>query len=100
MEIFVDAGMFELLVALGLVAVSRAVFRRRWLGVVFLVWAVLAPLILLFVARQELVRWLAVLCLVPALVNVATLAALMRRHDLGHLLSETPVAGRASASLK
>ena len=88
MEIFVDFGMFELLVALGLAAMSRAVFRRVWLGVLFLVWTAAAPAVLLFVARDELVRWIAVACLVPALVNVATLAMLMKRHDLGRLLSD------------
>jgi len=94
MEIFVDFGMFELAVALGIAAASRAVFRRRWLAALFLAWTALAPATLLFVARDELVRWIAVACLVPALVNVATLAMLMRRHDLGRLLSERPAVPR------
>lgn len=94
MEIFVDFGMFELLVALGLAAASRAVFRRRWTGALFLVWTVVAPAALLFVAPDELVRWIAVACLVPALVNVATIVMLMRRHDLGRLLSERPAVPR------
>jgi hypothetical protein len=90
MEIFVDFGLFELFVALGLAAASRVVFRRRWLAVLFLIWAALAPIALIFVARDEVVRWIAVTGLVPALVNVATLAILLKRHDLGRLLSERP----------
>jgi peptidoglycan/LPS O-acetylase OafA/YrhL len=92
MEVFVDLGMFELLVGLGLAAASRAVFRRRWLAALFLAWTALAPATLLFVARDEVIRWLAVGCLVPALVNVATLAMLLKRHDLGRLLNERPAA--------
>jgi hypothetical protein len=90
MEVFVDFGMFELLVAVGLAAASRVVFRRRWLAVLFLIWAALAPIALIFVARDELVRWIAIIGLVPALVNVATLAILLKRHDLSRLLSERP----------
>jgi hypothetical protein len=95
-EIFVDFGLFEMIVALGLAAASRTIFSRRWMAVCFLVFACAAPVALIVVAGNELVRWMAVACLVPALVNVATIATIMRRHDLAALLAQRPRARPAS----
>ena len=91
MEIFVDFGLFELLIALGLASASRTIFSHRRLAVLFLIWSVLAPIAVLVVARTELLRWLAMACLVPALINVAVIAALMRRHNLAELLTKKAV---------
>ena len=88
MEIFVDFGLFELLIALGLASASRTIFSHRRLAVLFLIWSALAPIAVLVVVRTELVRWLAVASLVPALINVAALVAVMRRHNLAELLSQ------------
>lgn len=87
MEIFVDFGLFELLIAVGLASLSRKIFSGRLSGVLFLVFSALAPVALLLVARTELLRWLAVVCLVPALINVTALAVIMRRHSLAELLA-------------
>ena len=88
MEIFVDFGLFELLIALGLASASRTIFSHRRLAVLFLIWSALAPIAVLVVVRTELVRWLAVASLVPALINVAALVAVMRHHNLAELLSQ------------
>jgi hypothetical protein len=70
-EIFVDFGLFELLVMLGLVAVARKIYARRVLGSLFLLASVLLPIVLLLLVRTELTRWLAAACVATALVNAA-----------------------------
>ena len=96
MEIFVDFGLFEVLVGLGLAAASRAIFARRRVGILFLVWASLAPIAVVFTAQSELARWIGVAALASALVNVATIATLIRRHDLAALLTRAPATRPAS----
>lgn len=98
-EIFVDFGLFELVVALGLSAASRAIFSHRRAGVAFLVVACAAPIALVVIESHERARWVAAVALATALVNVATIATLMRRYDLGALLTARPsAAGRAVAT--
>jgi len=71
MEIFVDFGLFEGLLMVGLAAVARKVYSRRVLGRLFLLASVLLPVLLLFLVRTELTRWLAAGSLATALVNAA-----------------------------
>lgn len=78
MEIFLDFGMFELLGALGLAALGRAIYRRPWLAFGFLAASVVAPLILIFIGAGELPRWLAAIALSTALVNASVIVSAQR----------------------
>jgi hypothetical protein len=91
MEIGFDFGLFEILAATALAWTARYVFKRRWLTIAFLVWSLLAPITLLFLVEGEGLRWLAVACLAPAAINVATMVLLMRRYDISELLSKKPI---------
>jgi len=71
LEIFVDFGLLEVMLALGLVTAARKIYSRKVLGGLFLLASVLLPLALLFLVRTELTRWLAAACLGTALVNAA-----------------------------
>ena len=98
MEIGIDFGLFELIVAALLSSTARLIFGRRWLTIAFLAWSVVGPLVLLFLVEGERLRWLVVACLVPAAVNVWTMIILMRRHDIGRLLNERTAGARAAHS--
>jgi hypothetical protein len=90
MEIFVDFGLFELLAATGLAIVARKIYTRRLPTFACLVLSVLAPMVLLFFVHAGLIRWIAVISLATALVNVSLIVLLVRRCDVSTLLAKQP----------
>jgi hypothetical protein len=81
-ETFLDFGLFELLVALGIVGLARVVFARRWLGVAFVMASIVAPAALFFLNQADVRRWLAVGCLGTALINSAVVLGALQRGDV------------------
>lgn len=92
MEIFVDFGVIELLAALGIAALSRVIYAKKILGILFLIVSVLAPLVLVIEERTHGQRFLAAVCLVTALVNAAVVAAVMQNGAMPRL--KLPPRGR------
>lgn len=100
MEVFVDFGLFELLAATGLAVVARKVYTRRWLAVACLILSLVAPVVLVFIINEGLIRWIAVICLATSLVNVSLIFLLIRRWDMSVLLAKQPASSPESSETK
>jgi hypothetical protein len=63
----------------GLAALSRRIFSKRLLGIVFLIVSLAAPVALAVMAAGPTQRWIAIGCLATALVNASAIAAVLQR---------------------
>lgn len=90
MEVFVDFGLFEILAATGLAIVAKKVYTRRWPAFACLILSLMAPIALVFLVHESLIRWIAVVDLATALVNVSLIFLLIRRWDVSTLLAKQP----------
>lgn len=86
MDPFPDFGLFELLIASGAAAVARKIYIRQVGGFVVLLISLAAPLALIFIAQQELARWVAAVALATALINAGLIFPLLRHNRLADML--------------
>jgi len=91
MEVFVDFGLFELIAAAGLAFISRKIYARRWLGLMFLGLSLAAPAVLVFVGHEGPARWVAVVCLATSLVNAALIFSIIQRRAMATLFLDQQV---------
>lgn len=73
MEIFVDGGLFELIIGIALAYAINYIFLKKYLLIIFSVVAVAAPFALFFIRTGELYGWIVSLCIVNGVFLVLLL---------------------------
>ena len=73
MEIFVDGGLFELLIALSLGYLINVIYLRKYLLVVYSCVAIASPILLFFLVRNDIFYLLAAITLLNSILLVVLL---------------------------
>jgi len=93
MEILVDFGLFELLVAIGIGALARGIYSNKPLGIPFLILSAVAPATLLILVSGSTQRLIAAVCLATTLVNIAVIGAILQTGNVPVLKFKFPLRG-------
>lgn len=78
MEVFVDFGLFEILIAMGLAAVARLLYSRIYLAFGVLLASVLLPIVLVFLVPDGPTKYVAVASLGTSLVNAIVIFGVLK----------------------
>lgn len=73
MEIFVDGGLFELIIAIAFGYAINYIFLKKYLLIIFSCIAILSPVTLIFFNSGELYYWLITICIINAILLVLLL---------------------------
>ncbi len=73
MEIFVDGGLFEILLAVAVGYTVNFIFQDKYLLVIFSCIAIVAPVALIFLNSGELRYWIIGICVMNAVLLVVLL---------------------------
>jgi hypothetical protein len=82
MEIFVDGGLFELLIALSLGYLINVIYLRKYLLVMYSAVVIAAPVLLLFLPRNDIFYILVAIAVLNAVLLVVLLWR-QRMHEPG-----------------
>jgi hypothetical protein len=92
-EIFVDFGLFELLVVIGIAALARSIYSKKLLGILFLIVSVVAPATLFIIVSGSIQRLIAAACVTTTLVNIAVVGAALQAGKVPVLKFKVPLRG-------
>src|SRR6476469_6373675 len=73
METFLDGGLFEVLIAIAFAYFLNFVFLKKYLLIIFSLLIITAPVMLLFINKNELHFWMVVICLFNAVLLIVLL---------------------------
>jgi len=88
MEPFLDGGLFELLIAIGVGYTFNFIFKRKYLLILYSLISIIVPVLLLFAKMSEVFIWLVGICIFNAVFLIFLLWK-QRLSEPGKSLIET-----------
>ena len=73
MEVFVDGGLFEIIIAIAFGYAINFIFLKKYLLFIFSALSILAPVALIFFRSDELYYWLISICILNSVFLVILL---------------------------
>lgn len=68
MEVFIDGGLFELIIAIAFGCAMNFILLRKHLLIAFSASAILSPTALFFIKNGEAINWIAAICIINAVI--------------------------------
>jgi hypothetical protein len=85
MEIFLDGGLFEILIAMSCAIFLNFIFLRKYLLIIFSLLIIACPLMLFFIKKNELYYWVVAFCFMNAILLTVLLWKEKRKNTRGPL---------------